>query len=256
MTWVAVAIGGSALIGGIMSSNASNNATNAATNAANQSNATQWDMYNQNRTDQAPWRDAGGQAVNQLATGLAPGGQFSTNFSNADFQTDPGYQFALDQGNQALARVGAAKGNSLSGAQIKGATDYNQGMANQQYTNAYNRFMENRTTNVGELSNLAGLGQSSVAQTGQAGTQTGQITGNNTMGAATVAGNAGMANAGTWGNALNNGTNQWMNYSMMQNMYPSINGSYGQGLGVGSQGSDMSGQMGGSNYVPYPTITG
>jgi hypothetical protein len=174
-------------------------------------------MYNQNRTDQQPWRDAGGQAVGQMAAGLAPGGQFSTNFSKADFQADPGYQFALDQGNQALARVGAMKGNSLSGAQIKGATDYNQGMANQQYGNAYNRFMQNRTTSFGELSNLAGLGQSSVGQTGQTGTQAANQIGANTMGAATVAGNAGMANAGTWGNALNNGTNQWMNYSMMNN---------------------------------------
>jgi hypothetical protein len=147
-------------------------------------------------------------------------GSMSRDFGMADYQADPGYQFRLEQGAKALERAGAAKGMTLSGAQAKGLTDYNSGMASQEYGNAYNRFMQNRTTKFGELSNLAGLGQSSVGQTGQMGMNAAQYMGNNTMGAATVAGNAGMANAGNWGNALNTGANTWMQYNMMNQQTP------------------------------------
>jgi len=218
MTWVAVAIGGSALIGAVVSNNASNRAASTAANAANQANATQWGMYNQNRDDQAPWRTSGGQAVGQLAAGFQPGGEFDHQFGMGDYQADPGYAFRLQQGQTALDRAGAASGRSLSGAQIKAGVDYNSGAASQEYGNAYNRFMNNRTTRFGELSNLAGLGQSSVGATGQAGTQTGQIMGANTTGAAGVAANAGMANASNWTSALNNGINTWQGYNQMQNM--------------------------------------
>jgi len=243
MSWIAVAIGGSALIGAITSNNASNQAASTAANAANQANQTQWGMYNQNREDQAPWRTQGTAAVNMLGAGFQPGGEFDHQFGMADYQADPGYQFRLDQGNKALQRAGAKFGNSLSGAQMQGMTDYNQGMASQEYGNAYNRFMNNRTTRFGELSNLAGLGQSSVGATGQAGQNAANQIGNNTMGAATVAGNAGMANAGNWTNALNNGVNQWQNYNAMNNMNPNAGGiSYGFGgaapIGTGQAGTD------------------
>lgn len=216
--WVAGAVVAGGLGSALISSNAASKAASGAQNAANQANQTNWDMWNTTRNDQAPWREQGANAVNMLGQGFQPGGEFSHQFGMGDFQTDPGFQFRLDQGNQALARFGAANGRSLSGAQMKAASDYNQGMASQEYGNAYNRFMQNRTTRFGELSNLAGLGQSSVGQTGAIGTNVANQTGNNLMGAATVAGNAGMANAGAWGNALNNGINQWQNYTMMNNL--------------------------------------
>lgn len=271
MTWVAVGVAGAALVGSLVSSNASSKAAAGAQGAAKDANALQWNMYQQGRTDQTPWRTTGGGALGQLSNGMGinsqnnfnqqayldanPGanarmfntgqsayedymnqfgandpnaskyfnqgagfGDMSRNFGMADYQADPGYQFRLDQGAKALERAGAAKGMTLSGAQAKGLTDYNSGMASQEYGNAYNRFMQNRTTRFGELSNLAGLGQSSVGQTGQTGMATGQYMGNNLMGAATVAGNAGMANAGAWGNALNTGANTWMQYNQMNNM--------------------------------------
>ncbi len=75
MSWVAVAIGGSAILNYM----GSQNAASAQQNAANQSNQTQWNMYNQTRNDQAPWRGVGGAAVNQLGylmglPGYAPQG--------------------------------------------------------------------------------------------------------------------------------------------------------------------------------------
>lgn len=58
------------VVGGLFSSNASDNATNAQQNATNQANATQLQIYNQNRADQAPWRSAGESALNTLMATL------------------------------------------------------------------------------------------------------------------------------------------------------------------------------------------
>ncbi len=62
--------------------------------------------------------------------GLA-GGQFDTS--------NPAYQFQLKQGQQALDRSSAARGMGASGAQMKAAQEYGQGLASQQYDKEYNR---------------------------------------------------------------------------------------------------------------------
>ena len=61
------------------------------------------------------------------------------SYSAQDFQVDPGYQFALDQGLQAVQRSAASKGLLNSGGAVKAVNDYAQGQADQQYSTAYNR---------------------------------------------------------------------------------------------------------------------
>ena len=210
--WIAGATIVGTVGGALISANAASKAASGAQNAANRANDTQWAMYNQTRDDQEPWRTQGGMAVGQLGELLGPGGEWSKDFSMADYQADPGYQFRLDAGNKALQRAGAKAGNSLSGAQMQGMADYNQGAASQEYGNAYSRFMNNRTTRSGQLSNLAGLGQSSVGQTGQLGANTANQTGQNTIGASNMSGAAGLANANAWTGALNTGVNTWQDW--------------------------------------------
>lgn len=67
------------------------------------------------------------------------------------FEASPGYQFALDQGTQAIDRNNAARGRSYSGASLREATRYAAGMASQEYDNYFNR-----------LSQLAGNGQNAT----------------------------------------------------------------------------------------------
>ena len=62
--------------------------------------------------------------------GLA-GGKFDTS--------NPAYQFQLKQGQQALDRSSAARGMGYSGAQMKAAQEFGQGLASQQYDKEYNR---------------------------------------------------------------------------------------------------------------------
>jgi hypothetical protein len=49
------------------------------------------------------------------------------------FQTDPGYEFARQQGEAALARSAAARGGRLSGSTLQELSRYNQGLASQQF---------------------------------------------------------------------------------------------------------------------------
>jgi hypothetical protein len=60
---------------------------------------------------------------------------------NAIMQT-PGYQFALDQGNQAINRSAAAKGMLGSGNVLSELAKYGQGMASQEYDKQIQREIE------------------------------------------------------------------------------------------------------------------
>ena len=82
-------------------------------------------------------------------------------------QADPGYQFRLQQGNQALERSLAAQGLSGSGAALQAAQEYGQGLANQTYNDYFAR--QNQIANYGYgaasgLGNIyGGLGNAQAA---------------------------------------------------------------------------------------------
>ena len=63
------------------------------------------------------------------------------------FQTSPGYQFQMEQGLRGIDAGAASKGYLRSGATIKAEETFGQGLANQDFTNYYNR-----------LYNMAGQG--------------------------------------------------------------------------------------------------
>ena len=71
MSAVATAIVGGAVIGGLIASNSAKKAADAQTDAADQATQLQWDMYNQNRDDLAPWRNTGEWALGTTATPAA-----------------------------------------------------------------------------------------------------------------------------------------------------------------------------------------
>lgn len=57
------------------------------------------------------------------------------NIMGREFEADPGYQFRLDQGEKAINRGAAARGNVLSGATMQALGDFNSGLASQEYAN-------------------------------------------------------------------------------------------------------------------------
>lgn len=144
----------------------------------------------------------------RAASGAVGYGDFTRDFSNEDFYTDPGYQFRLDEGGRAVDRSAAARGGLLSGRTLKELTRFGQGVASDEYGAAYARFNNNRTQRFNRLASVAGIGQTATNFTGQVGENAAGAIGENTL----QAGNARAARAINQGNAVNNVTNslgQW-----------------------------------------------
>ena len=121
-------------------------------------------VHNQARADLEPWRLQGVKSLNQLAERLQPGGEMTRRFSAQDFQTDPGYQFRLSEGQNALSRALAAAGMRNSGAALKEAMRYNQGAASDEYQNAFNRFTLQNNDIYNRLAGVANTGQTTSQQ--------------------------------------------------------------------------------------------
>lgn len=94
--------------------------------------------------------------------GDASYGSLSKKFGMEDYQADPGYAFRLAEGEKALQRGQSARGNFLSGAAVKAAQDYGQGLASQEYGNAYQRFRDYQDTMYNKLSGMSNQGMGAV----------------------------------------------------------------------------------------------
>jgi hypothetical protein len=152
-------------IGDFLGTNKSNDAIAAQTAGANQANETQKYIYDQTRADQEPWRKAGMGAL----TGMQDA-DYQRDFTANDFTADPGYQFRLAEGQKALMRAASSRGSLNSGGTMKSLSKFNQGVASEEYNNAYNRFNADRDRRFNRLSSLAGVGQtanSQIAASGQ-----------------------------------------------------------------------------------------
>jgi hypothetical protein len=198
--WVAGAVVGSSLIGASAAKGAASTQAAAADRAAELQNQ----QFQQTRQDQMPWLKAGEQALNKLI----PMTDY-TKFGMDQFTQDPGYAFRLSEGQKALDRSAAARGGLISGAALKAATRYGQDMGSQEYQNAFNRYQIERNAQLAPLQSLAGVGQTTAQQLGQAGQNYATNAGNMITGgaAASAAGQVGAANA------LTGGLGTYLNYS-------------------------------------------
>lgn len=218
-------IGAGASIGGsLISAGGASDAANAQLQAAQAAQQTQLQMYQQTRSDLAPFMNAGSSALSQLAsifgfstapppsasgaaaggatgatgtphgsggittsglgslpghltpttstsgstTGASPAGAATAQGPNAaaalaQLTKFPGYQFGLDQGQQALDRSAASRGMTLSGAQLKASQEFGNNYAQQAAWAPY----------ISELNNVSLSGQNAAAGVGSAGTTAG-----------------------------------------------------------------------------------
>jgi hypothetical protein len=211
--WVAAtAVVGGAVVGGVVSSSAAGKAADAQTAAAQMSTDEQRREFDATQANLKPFRDAGLSVLPELQSGTAPGGEFNRNFTLADFTKDPGYQFRMDQGQQALERSAAAGGGLLSGGTGKALQQYGQDYASGEYSNTYNRFNNDQTTRFNRLSALAGTGQTATNTVATLGAQTSANIGENYVGA----GNAKAAGYVGQANAVNNGISSLGDFYLQQ----------------------------------------
>jgi len=208
---------GSALIG----SNAAQKAADIQSAAAQNATALQGQMFNTINQQQAPYRTAGYNALNQLG-GLGSGqyqqydaagnpttmgtgsGYLTHQFNAADLQAGlaPNYDFMLQQGQMANQRAANAAGGGFGGNALQGLQKYTQDYAGNAYQNAFQNYQNQRTNIYNTLAGIAGIGQ-----TGQTATNTAAqnaTTAQTQLGVGSAAAQAAgqVGTAGAYGNAL------------------------------------------------------
>lgn len=264
---------GASVAGGLLGSNSASNASDAQVQSAADSSAAQKEIAAQqisflreqqiqNQLNQQPWLDAGRAGLTRLqqllglTSGGADNGSAMHDFSAQDFQSDPGYQFRVNQGQQALERSAAARGGLMSGAALKDTARFSQGLASQDYQDAFNRFQTNRANKLNPLQSLAGVGQTTANSLGAAGQSTangisnalgqyGAAAGNNITGA----GNARASGYLAQGNAVSGGlssiANAYQQNALMNKYLGGGNSFAGMNSGLmQSQGLSASDLMG------------
>jgi hypothetical protein len=255
-----------AAIGSSAASSAANTQADAAYEAAKlQAEASKYqadvqkDIYEQQKAVMAPYVAAGETGQNRLLEYLGIGGSTGAQdygkYATAEFTPDqflagqdPAYAFRMSEGLSALEKTAAARGGLLSGNAMQAAQTYGQGLASEEYQNAFNRYQTTRTNTLSPYQSLQGVGEAAAA--GQAAnlsslgsnlanisqTSAAAQAGYNTSAAnALAAGTVGSANA--WSSALNSIGGAATSYGLMQGMNTSnaqsaVNASYNANLGT------------------------
>jgi len=193
------AISGVAAIGsGVIGASAASSAANTQSQAARYAADLQHQQYEQTRSDLLPYNSAGQQATGQIQA-MNP---FNFAPTQAQLESTPGYQFNLSQGLLANQNSASARGLGISGAALKGADTFAQGLAGNTYQQQFGNALQTYGTNLGRLQDLATRGENAGAQTGTIGAQLAGNAGQALIGGAnaSAAGQIGVANA--WGGAL------------------------------------------------------
>lgn len=185
MSFVATAIVGSSVIGAV----SAKKAAKAQRKAAKRGIDTQQAQYDQTREDFAPWREAGGRALDRLDR--------ASSGDASDFYTSPGYEFVRGEGTRDIGNSFAARGGSMSGNAMRALTEYNQNVASNEYGNWWAR-----------QAGIAGVGQSATQSTAVAG----RNAANNISQGYTNAGNARASGIAGVNDALQSGIGNWMYY--------------------------------------------
>jgi hypothetical protein len=162
-------------------------------------------VYDTGQENLTPYLEAGKGAVAQVSDLMAPGGEFNRRFGMADYQEDPGYDFRMQEGQKALERSASARGRVLGGGTLKSLTRYSQGVASQEYQNAFDRFQQENAARYQRLMGLTSVGQTATGQANQLGEWYGSTAVNNLMSGAALKGGYGMEGARTSGSFLMGG---------------------------------------------------
>jgi hypothetical protein len=210
VTGVATAIVGAGVIGAVGSVEAGKEQAGAAQNSAN----TQYNMFEQQQGNLAPYRQGGQGAESQLQylEGIGTPGQGGTAGSstaggfgslNQAFNANtfkslsPQYGFNLQQGAQGTLNQSSSAQGAESGAALSSLQSYNQNYANNSFNSAFQNYQTQQNNIFNRLSTMAQTGESAASN---------QASGASTFGGniGTSLQNVGTANAGGIAGATNN----------------------------------------------------
>lgn len=149
-----------------------NKAADAAKDAAKRATQAQMMMFDKAMAQLAPYIDFGKQGMAAFQAAL-PGLSKPFAPTMEELSKTPGYQFALDQGLKSTQNSYAAKGLGVSGAAMKGAADYAEGLAGQTYQNAFQNDLATKSQIYNMLYNPVQLGANAAAGAAGQSMQTG-----------------------------------------------------------------------------------
>jgi hypothetical protein len=176
-------------------------------------------MFNEQLQNEAPYRNAGGNAISELdyLEGIGPmnaesnaGGAYGSlnqPFTTANWKSlSPQYNMQLQQGAQGTLNGASSSQGALSGAALSGLQANNQSIANSSFNNAFNMYQTQNQNVYNRLAGIANLGEaassnqatggSNYAQgIGQSITNTGTAIGGGIAGAGNSIGNAALLGA-------------------------------------------------------------
>jgi len=227
-------LGGATVASSVYGANQAKKASNAQIEAgdraalleqqsADKQLALQREIWEKQQADYKPYLEQGTYGINTLGSLMKSGsGQLNNPFdtylaskglSGGKFDTsNPAYQFQLKQGQQALDRSSAARGMGASGAQMKGALQFGQGLASQEYDKQYNRASGEFGDYFNRLAGLSQGGQQAAGSMANAGNQyatgSGNTLGNLSNAQASILGQQANARASGYAgqaNSLNQG---------------------------------------------------
>jgi hypothetical protein len=211
----ATIVGGTALVGGYMQSQAAGKAADQYSRTAQQGIDYNKQLYGDVLAQNQPYMDLGKKGTN-LYGQLADSG-YLTNQPSMDDLTRlmPNYQFGLQQGMGQFNAQQNAAGGLIGGNAIQGAQQFAQGYAGNALTDAFNQYQANRTNVVSNVNALTGVGQNAnQTVANMAGGTSGNVSNMlSSIGNAQAAGTMGQANA--YANSLNSVSNYAMLYGMM-----------------------------------------
>lgn len=152
--------------------------------AAAQANELQRYMYDTTRKDFKPYRVAGRQALGDMQDLMQ---------NPRSIRNDPGYQFGLNEGTNALENSASANGMTYSGQQAKALQTFGNNYANTKLNETYNR-----------LAGIAGVGQQATGSVANAGQNYANQSGQNMIGSGNALAAAELAKGSAYGNMVNN----------------------------------------------------
>lgn len=184
-------------------------AANKQSKAQREANALNREMFDYQKSIQAPYVQAGQKSLSDLQALMA---------DPSSIQNDPSYQFRFGAGQDAIQKNLAARGQLLGGAALKKLTQYGQGFASQEFQNQFNR-----------LSALAGIGQAGANTMTSAAANYGA----NAANGLTALGNIDASRALGITGGITNALNTYLNYDLQNKWLNSGAGSAGAASGGG-----------------------
>lgn len=212
--WV---MAGTALVGALSGANAASDAAGAQVQASQLASDTQLQMFNKLQGNLQPYMDAGTTNLGELSALMAdPNSKLNAPFTLQQYQQSPGYKFQLQQGIDAIQNSAAAKG--LTGNTLKSLASFGQGLANQDWQQAYQNYTNNQNTLYNRLTGMVNTGANAAAGIAGIGSNTANKISENQIGAGNAQAAGAVGGAQAISNGINGGVSNWLMSNYLQNV--------------------------------------